>query len=41
MGINGNEMAEELARQGPSHPLTAPEPAIGISEKVSRGVIRD
>jgi ribonuclease HI len=38
MGIDGNEIADQLARQGPSHPLTGPEPALGISEKVARGM---
>jgi ribonuclease HI len=41
MGIDGNEIADQLARQGSSHPLTGPEPALGISAKVARGVIRD
>jgi ribonuclease HI len=41
MGIDGNEIADELARQGSSHPLIEPEPALGISAEVARGVIRD
>jgi hypothetical protein len=41
MGIDGNEVADQLARQGSSHPLIGPEPALGISAKVARGVIRD
>jgi hypothetical protein len=41
MGIDGNEIADQLARQGSSHPLTRHEPALGISEKVARVVIRD
>jgi hypothetical protein len=41
MGIDGNEIADQLARQGSSHPLTGPEPALGISAKVAKGVIRD
>jgi hypothetical protein len=41
MGIFGNEMADQLARQGSSHPLIGPEPTVGISAKVARGVIRD
>jgi len=41
MGINGNEITDNLARQGSSHPLTGPEPVLGISIKVPRGVIRD
>jgi ribonuclease HI len=39
--INGNERANQLARQGSSHPLIGPEPALGISAKVARGVTRD
>jgi ribonuclease HI len=41
MGIDGNEIANQLARQGSSHPLTGPEHALGISAKVAREVIRD
>jgi hypothetical protein len=41
MGIDGNEMADQLARQGSSCPLTEPEPDLGISAKVSREVIRN
>jgi ribonuclease HI len=41
MGIDGNEIADQLARQGSSYPLTGPEPALGISTKVAREVIRD
>jgi hypothetical protein len=41
MGIDGNEMADQLARQGSSHPLIGPEPALSISVKVARRVIRD
>jgi hypothetical protein len=41
MGIDGNEIADQLARQGSSHPLIGPEPALGISAKVARRVIRD
>jgi hypothetical protein len=40
MGIDGNEMGDQLARQGSSHPFIAPEPAMGISSKVAREVIR-
>jgi hypothetical protein len=39
MGIDGNEIADQLARQGSSHPLIRPEPALGISAKVAREVI--
>jgi hypothetical protein len=41
MGIDGSEIADQLARQGSSHPLIGPKPALGISAKVGRGVIRD
>jgi hypothetical protein len=41
MGIDGNEIADQLARQGSSHPLTRPEPALCISVKVAGGVIAD
>jgi ribonuclease HI len=37
IGIDGNEIADQLARQCSSHPLTGPEPALGISAKVARG----
>ena len=37
--IDGNEIADELARQGFSHPLIGP--ALSISGKVDRDVIRD
>jgi hypothetical protein len=32
--------ASTLARQGSQHPLLGPEPALGTSAKVARGVIR-
>jgi hypothetical protein len=41
MGIDGNEKADQLARQGSSRPFIGPEPALGISAKVAREVIRD
>jgi hypothetical protein len=41
MGIDGNEIADQLARQGSSYPFIGPEPALGISAKVARGVMRD
>jgi len=41
IGIDGNEIADQLARESSSHPLIGPEPALGISPKVARGVIRD
>jgi hypothetical protein len=40
MGIDGNEMADKLARQDSSHPFIEPEPALGISAKTAREVIR-
>ena len=39
MGIDGNEMADQLTRQGYSHQLTGPEAALGIFAKVAWGVI--
>ena len=41
MGIDGNEIADESARRSSSHPLTGPEPVIGIAAKVARMVIGD
>jgi hypothetical protein len=38
--VNGNEIADHLARQGPSYPLTGPEHALDISAKVAREMIR-
>ena len=40
MGTDGNEIVEQLATEGPSHPLIGPESALGTSVKVARGVIR-
>jgi hypothetical protein len=40
MGIDGNEKADQLARQGSSRPFIGPEPALGISTKIAREVIR-
>jgi hypothetical protein len=37
MEVEGNEIAYQSARQGSSHPLRGPEPALGISAKVARG----
>jgi hypothetical protein len=39
-GIDGKEMADQLARQGFVLTRIRPEPALGISAKVARGVIR-
>jgi ribonuclease HI len=41
MGIDGNEIADQLAREGSPHPLTGPQPALGISAKGARRVISD
>jgi hypothetical protein len=40
-GTDGNETADQLARQGSSHLLTGSEPALGTSSKVVMGAIRD
>jgi hypothetical protein len=39
--IDGNEMADHLARQGSSRPFIEPEPALGISVKIAREVIME
>jgi ribonuclease HI len=41
INIDGNQTADQLARQGASYPLIGLEPALGISVKVAREVIRD
>jgi hypothetical protein len=41
METDGNEIADELARQGTSHPLTGPEPGLDIYAKATKGVIMD
>jgi ribonuclease HI len=41
MVIDGNEIADELARQYSSNPLTEPEPALSISAEITSVVIRD
>jgi len=41
MGVNGNEIADELARQGSLHSLIGPERALSIFAEVARGVIKD
>jgi hypothetical protein len=38
MGIDGNEIAVQLARQGSSNPPTGTESTLGISANVARGV---
>jgi hypothetical protein len=40
LGIDVNELGDQLARLGSSHPLIGPQPAFGISANVARGVIR-
>lgn len=40
MGIDGNEITDQLAREGFLHPLIGPEAACGISAAVVRVVIR-
>jgi len=40
-GTDRNEIADQFARQSYSHPLTVPQPILGISARVARGVIRD
>jgi hypothetical protein len=35
-GINGNEIADQLAGEGTSHPITGPQPAPGLSTKFVR-----
>jgi hypothetical protein len=41
MGIDGNDKADQLTRQGSSCPFIGHEPALGISAKTAREVIRD
>jgi hypothetical protein len=33
LGIEGNEIVEKLATEGPLHPLIGPESTLGISAK--------
>lgn len=40
-GIEGNEMADELARQGSSNSFVGPEPFLGISKSATRQGILD
>jgi hypothetical protein len=35
-----NEIADQLAKVGSSHPHIGPEPALGVSAKVARGVMK-
>jgi ribonuclease HI len=41
MGIDGNEIPDQLAREGSSHALIGPRPALGTSAKVAKGANRD
>jgi ribonuclease HI len=41
IGIDGNETADQLARRGSSYPLIGPQPALRISAKVAKRVIKD
>ena len=41
MRIVGNEISEQLAREGSSHLLIGPEPAFEISAEIPGRVIRD
>lgn len=41
MGTDRNEIPDQCARQGSSHPLTVPQPILGMSARVAMGVIRD
>jgi len=41
MRIDGNEIADYLARESTSYPLRGPEHALGISAKVARRVTED
>jgi hypothetical protein len=40
-GIEGNKIADQLAKRGLLHPFIGPESACGMSERVPRWVIRD
>jgi hypothetical protein len=38
VGFDGNEIADQLAREGSSHALIGLEPALGIFPNFTRGV---
>ena len=40
MGIDGNEIDDQLTTQGSSHPFIRPKPALGIFAKVATEVMR-
>jgi hypothetical protein len=39
MGIDGNEIADQLATKGSSCPLIGPRPSLGISARIAEEVI--
>jgi hypothetical protein len=39
-GIRGNEIADELAREGSAHQFVGPEPALGVSRQSIRKKIQ-
>jgi hypothetical protein len=41
MEIHRNEIPDEFARQGSSHPLIGPEPTLRIYAKAAMGMIKD
>jgi ribonuclease HI len=41
VGTDGNETADQLARQVSTIPLTGPEPSLGTYAKDVRGLTRD
>jgi len=41
MGIDGNEIVDQLPREGSSHPIIGPELLLGISAKTAMEVNRE
>jgi hypothetical protein len=41
MGIDEKEIADQIAREGSSHPLIVPDSALDISAKVAGEALRD
>jgi len=41
MGIDGNEIADQSARNTSLHPRVGPQPAFGTPTEVARGVTRE
>jgi ribonuclease HI len=39
-GIRGNEIADELAREGSVHQFVGPEPALGVSRQIIKKIIQ-